>query len=406
MEYTDIKIGYTNVFERNRVSKARTIANIGGAGSSKSYSIAQLMIYKLINEKDKLFIISRKTMPACKRSSYGLIMDLLAKYKTYDEHSHNKTDNIYRYGSSAMWFIGLDEPTKIKSIKEGANYIWLEEADEFTYDDYMMFRLQLRRQTTNEPNQIYLSCNPVDENGWIPTTLLHEDNVEMIHSTINDNLFADSDYVNDLKAMGERDENFYKIYFLGEWGKLENLIFPNYTLIDELPVPDAWCYGLDFGFVHPTALVKVLLYQQKLYWHECLFASGLTNSDLIERLSHLERGDIYADSAEPQRIAEINRAGYSCFPANKDVKIGIDTCRRQPIHITKESVHLIKQIRGYRRKQKDGIVLEVPLKIYDDTMDAGRYGTLGITERFGFATQRPRKSEPIRTLDFAYRRRR
>lgn len=397
----EIKVGYTRVFARNRESRARVLVNVGGSGSSKSYSLAQLIIDKFIEEREKLFIIARKTMPACKRSSYGLIIDLLHKYGIYNEEFHNKTDNIYQNGTNSIWFLGLDEPTKIKSIKEGANYIWLEEADEFTYEDYLMFRLQLRKQTSSEPNQIFLSFNPIDENGWIPSQLLHEDNIEIIHSTVEDNPFADPAYVKDLKMMAERDENFHKVYVLGEWGRLEHLIFTNYTLVDDLP-EGKWCYGLDFGFVHPTALIKVLVSQEKLYWHECLCASNLTNSDLIERLTHFDRGDIYADSAEPQRIAEIIRAGYNCFPANKDVKMGIDACRRQTIHITKESVNLIKQIRGYQRQRKDGIISETPLKVFDDTMDAGRYGTMGLVGRFGFATQQPRPIETIRTLDFNY----
>ena len=391
------EVGVTPIYQKTRECKAKTVVNVGGAGSSKSWSIAQLLVEKLTQEHDKQFIITRKTMPALKRSSYGLIIDLLKGYGVYQESHHNKTDHIYTYHDNTMWFMGLDEPAKVKSIKSGVNYIWLEEADEFTYDDYMMFKLQLRKHTETERNQIYLSFNPIDGGGWIPQKLIPQNDVEVIHSTIDDNPFAEEDYRDDLNKRVEGDENYYRIYRLGEWGRLENLIFPNYLLVDELPKEfDAWCYGLDFGFVHPTALIKVLLLEKKLYWHECLCTSGLTNADLIERLGHLDRGDIYADGAEPQRIEEIYRAGYNIYPANKDVKMGIDTCRRQPIHITKESDSLIKQIRGYQRKvDKNGVVLEEPVKAKDDTVDAGRYGTLGITERFGFATARPGGNKPV-----------
>ena len=68
---------YTNVFARNRASKARTVVNIGGSGSSKSHSLAQLMIEKFITEKDKQFVITRKTMPALRRSAYALVIELM-----------------------------------------------------------------------------------------------------------------------------------------------------------------------------------------------------------------------------------------------------------------------------------------------------------------------------------------
>lgn len=406
-ERTKVEVGVTSVYDRTRACKAKNVVNVGGAGSSKSWSIAQLMVEKLTQEEDKQFVIARKTVPSLKRSNYRLIIKMLKDYGVYREERHNKSDHIYRYRQpgwkkdNVMLFMGLDEPTKVKSLDEGANYIWMEEADEFNYNDYYAFKLQLRRQTKDERNQIYLSFNPIDGNGWIPKRLIPQDDVEVIHSTIDDNPFAEEDYVKELNRRADGDENYYRIYRLGEWGKLENLILPNYVLIDALPEEfDAWCYGLDFGFVHPTALIQVLQIEQKLYWHECLCASGLTNSDLIERLGHLERGDIYADSAEPQRIEEIFRAGYNIYPANKDVRMGIDACRRQPIHITKESATLIKQIRGYQRKvDKNGTVLEEPVKANDDTLDAGRYGTMGMTERFGFATaspclQKPRTKRP------------
>ena len=399
------KVGYTEVFARNRASKARTIVNVGGSGSSKSHSLAQLMIEKFITEQNKQFVITRKTMPALRRSAYALIVELMTQYGLYEHVDHNKTDNVLvlPQNNNSMWFMGLDEPSKAKSIAGGVSYFWLEEADEFDFEDYLAFKLQLRRPTQGEPNQCFLSFNPIDGNGWIPTKLLLQDDVEVLHSTVLDNPFADADYVASLKKMADEDENYYRVYFLGEWGRLENLILTNYKQVDVLPEKwDAWCFGLDFGYTHPTVLMKVVLADNKLYWHEALCQTKLTNSDLIERLSHFERGDIYADWSEPQRMQEIRNAGYTVLQANKDVKLGLDLCRRQTIHITKSSITTLKQIRGYRRKKDaNGIILDDPVKIEDDTIDAGRYGTMGITQRFGYATQKPRPTEPIKSLSFS-----
>ena len=244
-----LKIEYTPLLQKTKDCRARTVVNIGGSGSSKSWSIAQLMVLKFINEENKQFVITRKTMPACKRSSYGLIVKLLKDYGYYNLVNHNKTDHTISLKNNKMLFLGLDEPTKAKSLDEGSNYTWMEEADEFTYDDYMAFGQQLRKQPGNEINQIYLSFNPIDGNGWIPTKLIGNRGVEVIHSTYKDNPFIDEEFKKDLEDTINRDENYYRVYALGEWGKLEHLIFPNYELVDALPSEfDAWCYGLDFGF--------------------------------------------------------------------------------------------------------------------------------------------------------------
>jgi len=389
-EVIEREIRVTPVFERNRNSTKKTIVNVGGSGSSKSYSVAQLLIEKLITEDNKRFVIARKTMPACKRSSYDLIISFLKEYGIYREDHHNKTDHIYRHKNNEVLFLGLDEPTKIKSVSTGVNYVWLEEANEFTYEDYQMFSLQVRRANT-EMNHIYLTLNPIDESNWIARRLVKESEVEVIHSTYKDNPFLGEDYVRMLENSINEDENFYRVYALGEWGKLENLIYRNYKIIPELPEMEGakWAYGLDFGLINPSAVVKVYLYDDRFYLEERLYKTGLTNSDIIEFFSHEEKGDIYADPSAKQMIEEIFRANLNCYPAFKDVKAGIDLCQRQTLTIPESSDHLIKEIRSYQwKKDKDGNILSEPVKMHDHLMDAMRYAIFGITERYGFATAR------------------
>lgn len=393
------EIGVTAIYERNRDAEKKTIVNVGGSGSSKSFSVAQLLIEKLVNEDDKRFVIARKTMPACKRSSYDLIINFLKDYGIYREDKHNKTDHIYRYKNNEMLFLGLDEPTKIKSISTGVNYVWLEEANEFTYDDYRMFWVQVRKQTPeSERNHLYLTLNPTDESSWIPKRLITEEDVEVIHSTYKDNPFLSQDYVRMLENSINEDENFYRVYVLGEWGKLENLIYRNYRVSPELPEMDGakWAYGLDFGLVNPSAVVKVYLLNDKFYLEERLYKTGLTNSDIIEFFTHEEKGDIFADPSAKQMIEEIFRANLNCYEAFKDVKAGIDLCQRQTLTIPESSDNLIKEIRGYHwRKDKEGNILSEPVKLHDHLMDAMRYAIFGITERYGFATLRPGDRKPI-----------
>lgn len=227
--------------------------------------------------------------------------------------------------------------------------------------------------------------------------------VLVVHSTWEDNPFLDSAYVDTLQKLISQDENFYRIYTLGEWGLLQRRIYTNYKIIPTLPdMPNAkWSYGLDFGLVAPSAIVKVYLFGDSFYLEERLYKSGLTNSDIIEFLSHEERGDIYGDPSAKMMIAEIQRAGYSAFEGIKGVKESIDLCQRQTLSIPQSSVNLIKEISSYQWKaDKEGNVLPEPVKFNDHLMDAMRYAIWGITSRFGFATARPTATEPIKSLTF------
>ena len=103
----------------------------------------------------------------------------------------------------------------------------------------------------------------------------------------------------------------------------------------------------------------------------------MTNADLIRRLGELiedKNKPIYADSAEPNRIQEITNNGFNCHPSDKSVKDGIDFVKRKKLHIHQDSEDLLKEIKGYKWKEdKDGNVLEDPLKFNDHLLDALRY---------------------------------
>ncbi len=63
-------------------------------------------------------------------------------------------------------------------------------------------------------------------------------------------------------------------------------------------------------------------------------------------------------------------------PADKSVIDGINMVKSMPLFITRRSTNIIKEIKSYKWKtDKDGKVLDEPVKFNDDAMDAGRYGT-------------------------------
>lgn len=64
-----------------------------------------------------------------------------------------------------LLFKGLDNPEKIKSIKAVSDIV-MEEASEFTLDDYTQLTLRLRERK-HESKQIFLMFNPVSKLNWV-----------------------------------------------------------------------------------------------------------------------------------------------------------------------------------------------------------------------------------------------
>lgn len=344
----------------------------GGAGSGKSYSMAQLFIRLLYEEQDIRMLVLRKTLPALRITAYRLILDLLNEYEL--PYELNKSEMLIRYNTNEMLFKSLDDPEKIKSYE--ANYVWVEEATEITYEDFTQLNLRLRRKNAIHINQMFLTFNPISQFHWLNIQLIQSTNEDIAihHSTYKDNPFLSKEYISELEGLA--DENFYKIYTLGEFGELKNIIYTNYTLVEMDKIPTPIIYGLDFGFNNPSALIEIGIKDKECYLCELLYETHLTNSELISRLKELidKRYTIYADNAEPARIEEIKQAGFKIRPANKSVKDGIDHVKSQIIHIDKNSTNLINEFHGYKyREDRDSNVLEEPVKFRDHLLDAARY---------------------------------
>jgi phage terminase large subunit len=110
-----------------------------------------------------------------------------------------------------------------------------------------------------------------------------------------------------------------------------------------------------------------------------LYASKLTNADLIRELKNIPelRGRlIIADSAEPNRIEEIKRAGFNIVAAYKIVKDTVDYVKSKPLRIHGESGNLMREIKKLSWKtDKNGLLLDEIVKFEDHLCDAGRYAS-------------------------------
>ena len=367
---TQVTIDTTNVFHKAYKSATRITCLQGGTRSSKTYSLCQLFIVKALNETGKVFTICRKTLPALKGTAYRDVLELLKELGLYTEENHNKSELSYALNGNLIEFISVDQPQKIRGRKR--DYLWLNEANEFNYEDYQ----QLILRTTDK---VYLDYNPSDPYSWIYDKVITRDDCTFIKSTYKANPFLDKDTIAEIERLKDIDPDYWRVYGLGEIGSIQTMIFRNFQLVDEVQ-GRLIGYGLDFGFTNsPSALVAVYQSDDNLYINEMLYEKRLTNTDLANKLKEFRidrQSEIIGDSAEPKSIEEIYRQGFNIKPAKKGagIHLGIDIMRRYKLHITKDSLNAIKEFRGYKwATDKNGDVLNVPVKVNDHLIDATRY---------------------------------
>lgn len=362
------------VFRHLETSDKRIVIEQGGTRSGKTYNILIWIIFSYaLKNSGKTVTICRKTYPALRTSAMRDFIEILRSYELYDEKNHNKSSSEYYLNGNLIEFISLDQPQKVRGRKR--DLLFINEANELHWEDWQ----QLVFRTTG---RIIIDYNPSDEFHWIYEKVKTREDAEFHITTYKNNPFLEDSIVKEIELLKQTDENYWRVYGLGEVGSGKSLIFRT-ELIDRIPDNARFIsYGMDFGYTNdPTTLIAIYTHDTNLYFDEKIYRTNMTNQDIANELGRLEigrRDEIYADSGEPKSIEEIYRMGWNIKPATKgrdSVNIGIDMLKRYALHVTKESTNTIKEFRNYKWKEdKNGVVLNTPVDMFNHSIDAIRYG--------------------------------
>jgi len=368
----ELTIKQTPVFNWNFDALNRTdirfVINQGGSRSSKPYSLCQMVIVYCLTTPGKMVSIIRKTFPTLRGTVMRDFFEVMNDLEIYDEKSHHKTEQIYHFpNGSQVEFFGADNSQKLRGRKR--DILWINEANELNFEEFT----QLNMRTTDK---LIFDFNPSENFHWLYDLISRPESI-LIHSTYKDNPFLGEAQVKEIENLIMYDESYYKIYALGEKGTGKTTIYTHWKHYEHLPEIKDTIYGLDFGYNHPTSLIEVNFTENDAYVRQMIYKPGLTVSDLIKLMTELDiskKKEIACDTARPEIIEDLRRAGFNAKSAIKDVKAGIDSVKSSALYIHKESLDILKEISSYKWKVNGDLVLDEPVKVYDDAMDAMRYG--------------------------------
>lgn len=371
----NINIEATSVFEKNYEAyndpNINTIINQGGARSSKTYSILQLLIIECLRSR-KSVTICRKSFPSLRRSAYKDFLNILRSCRLYSPVNHSKTENTYTFkNGSVVDFLSLDESEKVRGSKRDILYI--NECNEIDYETF----IQLKIRTTSK---VFIDYNPSLYEHW-SYDIQKEADSKVIKSTYLDNPFLEPLQVKYIEDLIKSDPDYYKIYVLGERVSPKTLVYNHFQIYDNLPPKNEiidTCYGLDIGYNHNTALVEcIFATDNRLYFKEILYKNEITIEDLRKELlkMNFNRDNFfYVDSARPDVIFILKSIGLRATLSNKAVKEGIDFLKSKQVLININSKNLLRESKLYSWKtDKEEHILDEVEKKDDDGMDAMRY---------------------------------
>ena len=229
--------------------QSRFLISYGGAGSGKSFSVAQKIFLRLIQEEGHRILVARKVAKTLRVSVFQLFKDIIADSGLWDSFKINKTDMTITFEPTGaqLLFFGLDDIEKLKSI-QGITSIWIEEASECEENDVAELNRRLRGNTAYY-KQIILTFNPISHLHWLKARFFDNpaSTAAIYHSTYKDNAAIDEEYKAEIEDIKNYDIQQYNIYALGEWGVLNNnIVYHNFK-------PEQHYTGLtvqDFELLH------------------------------------------------------------------------------------------------------------------------------------------------------------
>lgn len=353
--------------------KAKIQVHQGGTRSGKTYSILTALIELCHKNSGLVITICRKTFPALRATAMRDFFEILNREDIYNPDLHNKSDATYQLWGNMVEFISIDQPQKVRGRKR--DVLFINEANEINLEDWR----QLLLRTTG---RVLIDYNPSDEFHWIYDEVIPREDAAFFQTTYKDNPFLPQSVVMEIERFKEADENFWRVYGLGERGASQATVFTHWKEVDQIPNEfKPLNYGLDFGYTNdPTAIVQTFTDGHGFAVDELCYATRLTNSDIskVLRDSGVSRSDvIICDSAEPKSIDEIHAHGFNTHGARKgkdSVKNGIQFLHSRPLLVTARSVNVIKELRNYKWKEdKNGKQLNEPVDSFNHAIDAMRY---------------------------------
>lgn len=361
----------TNVFKKNLrfyASGESLIINQGGTSSSKTFSILQLLL-RIAEDSKKPLVISivSYALPHLKLGAIRDFEKILIDCGYNVDKVKNKTDLYYKIGKSIIEFFSADNLAKVHGPRR--DILYLNECNHLKYDVYTQLRIRTRKCT-------FVDYNPTAE-FWIHTDVIPFEDHSYIQSTYLDNEYLDENIVKQIEAR-KQNENWWRVYGLGETGQLEGAILKNwrYGEFDEtLP----FGFGLDFGVIDPDAMVKCAIDRanKKLYWKEALYKNNNSTDELNELIGlRVKKNElIVCESASPRTRIDLKaKGGYNIIPVVKGKIVDdVKELSNWEIIVDPSSYNLGKELNAWVWLDKKG---EVPLDDFNHLIDAARYYTM------------------------------
>lgn len=367
----------------------------GGRGAGKSTQFIYYMIVQSFNFEytGSVFLCVREIQKSIDKSVYPSIVKIIKALSVEHFFTIKKDEIINNLTSVRFQFAGLF--ANVDSIKSIPNIrlTFIEEAasiSAYSYDILIPTVLREKR------SRILVAFNPdrYDDIVYQEYVLNSKSNTYVKKVTYRDNPWKMGEAIyQEIQELKSKDIAKYNHIYEGELSQTaEELVFKqnrDYVISDvsdslDYQLPSV--YGLDFGFIDPTAAVRAL-YDSNLkiiYVTHEMYKTELGTNDILKELEYampdFKRSihHIIADSARPETINLMHKSGCyisGCVKGKGSIEDGIAFLKSNQIIVNNRCKNLIDELSKYsfKKEKRSGIVTDVIEDSNNHLIDALRY---------------------------------
>lgn len=377
-----------------RLSNARINVLEGSVRSSKTVAFLWRWIKYLGEAPPGDLLMVGKSMGSLYRNMVRPLQELLGNQLDYFPGKHE----IDIWGRKIFCFGAYDEGSEgtLRGMTAAGAL-----GDELTLWPKSFFMTLLARLSVKGA-QFFGATNPDSPYHYIKTDFLDRTDLNLYqeHFVIDDNIFLDPQYVEDLKK--EYVGLWYKRFIEGLWVQAEGAIYDFFDegiyvkKLETLPKPQSYSIAVDYGTGNPTCF---LLFGEKgsnvisnvpkawcmkeYYWDSVKMCKQKTDEeyvdDFINFVENLYIGNIYVDPSALSFITALKRRGVGNIRETDNsvldgIRVQGSMLKNKEYVVCDNCKQTIRDYGAYcwdTRAQKKGE--DKPLKQNDHTKDPERY---------------------------------
>jgi phage terminase large subunit len=366
----------TSTFAKLCRLKHKNKAVQGSQGAGKTYSIlSRWILLALKSKKPQLCSIVTDTMPNLRKGAIKDFSNICLKNGV--EVTGTKSPYVFKINNWAFEFFSIDKESK--GLGGRRDRLFINEAIRIPWST-------ARQLIARTHGECIFDFNP-SHSFWVHEQFVEVNDCDFLKVTYKDNEELPQGEVDSIEKHApwgtNPDENYWRVYGLGEIGFVQGMILSGYKTFKELPDAEYQdSIGIDFGWEDPMTAVKVWVNhkEKQIYWKELFYASQAKEDDMVKTImNHPDyNNDICACDHDPRGVLHLRGLGLSAMNANKKNGIIADirTIKQYTLHIHEDSDNLIREANFWKYQEKQGQIIEYPdQSCSEHAIDAGRYGT-------------------------------